>query len=407
MNINYPDLALYGFQIISFYFLCYSFYWMMTLFIGSFYKEPEAQSFPMKDRWLVVLPAYAPNSTFFEVLKSIRDNQPPNAVEMKTYVLFQNTNAKFIDQCYQKMDFLCNHKSFHNQKGNSYVHALKFICHQITSDNQLKMFDPTHIILLDKDNIIAPDFFYKLYALRGNEYDLIQGKRLPLSHVNGVTSYDQISESLNDMMMRQYRVKMGWLPELSGSGFLVDKRLFIKGINKLDENNPGMDKNLLINWLLNFNDIKACFSNSTIVYEEKTDDIEVLGAQRTRWFAEQYQTLATYFSQLVLKSISSLRLELLDYVFALSRPPRSIHLLIVPTLLIIELAAFKISILNLLSFLFLSFGIILFLTNQRLWRAAFQVLKMFPSLIISNIRSILKIGGQTKGNFIHTERKDK
>ncbi|MBD0401381.1 glycosyltransferase family 2 protein [Flammeovirga sp. EKP202] len=407
MNINYLDLAHTVFQFISFYFLCYSFYWMMTLFIGSFYKEPETSSFPMKDRWLVVLPAYAPNSTFFEVLKSIRDHQPPNFVEMKTYVLFQNTNAKFIDQCYKKMDFLCNHKSFHNQEGNSYVHALKFICHQITSDNHLKLFDPTHIILLDKDNIIAPDFFYKMYALRGNGYDLIQGKRLPLSHVNGVTSYDQISESLNDMMMRQYRVKMGWLPELSGSGFLVDKRLFVKGINKLDENNPGMDKNLLINWLLNFNDIKACFSNSTLVYEEKTDDIKVLGAQRTRWFAEQYQTLAAYFTPLVVKGITSFRFEILDYVFALSRPPRSIHLLVVPTLLTLELALFQTSIFNLLSLLFLVFGLILFLTNQRLWGAAFQVLKMFPSLILSNLKSILKIGSQTKGNFIHTEREEK
>lgn len=404
MTIESNIVAYNILQLISIYFLFYSIYWVATLAIGAFYKERKPKvSTKLDDRWLIVLPAYSPNSTFLEVITKIRENRP-NDIELEVYVLFQNTTSKFIDSCYQKLEFLCNHKSFGKMKGNSYINALKFICYQIENDNKLKDFDPTHVILLDKDNIIADDFFEKMIGYRKAGYDLIQGRRLPFSSQNGVASYDQISEALNDMMMRQYRVVRGWLPELSGSGFLVSKSAFISGINSLDVNNPGMDKNLLINWLINNEKINACYTESTIVYEEKTDDLEVLGAQRTRWFAEQYQTLGTYFWRLLLNGFRHFRLEVLDYIVALSRPPRSIHLLLVPILFLLEFLIFKKIGANLISFAFIIIGVVIFLTKKKLWKAAFQVLMIFPSLIFSNLKSILNIGSKTKGNFIHTER---
>ncbi|MBB6460219.1 glycosyltransferase [Flammeovirga kamogawensis] len=393
-------LILLLYFILGGYLLFYCTYFMSTLVIGSFYKTKYDQHLTNKhDNWLIIIPAYNPNSILLKVLESIYKFSPKN--DYQVFVLFQNADQKIIDKSIANYTFEHDEKSFDPKLGNTYVQALKYINSSIKNKE-----DFTHVILLDKDNIVDENFFSILATIRANGFEYIQGKRLPLALKNGVASYDAISEELNNVTLRNYKAALNWMPELTGSAFIIKQNLFYNGIENLDLKNPGMDKNLFLEWLLNSKEnIKSTYTDKALVYEEKTDDIKVLKQQRTRWFAEQYLTAFAYSKKLISRFIKTGRLEILDYTISIFRPPRSVVYLILPLFFILERIFIPQYYLFTLSTLFLCIGTVLFLIKRKLVKVFLSFIFSAPKIIISNIRSLSNIfNKKISGIFIHTER---
>ncbi|NLR94582.1 glycosyltransferase [Flammeovirga agarivorans] len=390
--------------IIGVYLIFYCSYLSFTLIVGTFYKKKVGDSYntPNDDRWLIFIPAYKADHVLIKSLESINVYAP--LVEFKIVVLFQETPEDIIKEA-NNYEITMLNQSFSSDKGNTYIQALKYFNEWLKKDEMISEYSPTHLVLLDKDNCVGEHFFSELLKFRNVGYEYIQGRRSALNLRESVGHYDEISERLNDVSLRNYKCALGWNPELTGSGFIISMDFFINGIDHLSLNNPGMDKNLFLEWILGDKKPKGIYAREAILYEEKTEDIEVLKQQRSRWFAEQYMTAFQFLPRLLKQIFFKFDIEALDYLISIFRPPRSILMLITPLLSLLELLFFRTYYLFTISFLVLLIGGIVFILGNGLSHSFSSLIIRLPHIIMSNLYSLLSIfSGKAKGNFIHTER---
>lgn len=376
--------------------LLYAIYYAGLVEVGMSHRaKPNNTDF--QPNTLVVLPAYKPSQLFIQVLKQLEEALPN---DYSVLVLFQEANQEIVDQAnaeFSQFDIQC--ESFSHLGGNSYQHALKYIATYASQIENLQ-----YVMLLDKDNLVTPTFFPELHHYGSSELDIIQGKRASLNSNGNIKFFDTISEILNDTMFRSAKCKLGLPLEISGSGALIKKDLFIHAILNLDPKAPGFDKNFMVNAILGQSNLKTQFVPTAILHEEKTSNLESYKNQRVRWFGEQYYNALINGPKL----LASRKLMALDYFITLIRPPRSIMFAILPLAAALEFTAMILgwsnSIYSIVAAVLVfvsSFGLV---AKHNLTGQAFKAAISFPALLISNIKSVMgSLQKRNLGKFIHTD----
>jgi hypothetical protein len=397
---------------LSAYLLFYSLYWLILTLFGLPHFQPKSgvknQSNP---ELLLVLPAYKPGNIFYRVLDSI--SAAIKGRNIKVLVLFQECDDQELIAYAKASNFFVQEKSFANEEGNTYQHALKYITQQITRGRNRNICRPEFVMLVDKDNLLSLDFFSSIPQGIYDRFDIIQGKRKAIQSTGAIALFDTISELLNDMMFRRAKVRIGGMIEISGSGALIETDLFIQTINKLDPQAPGFDKNFMANLLTSKRDIRSIFWPESVLLEEKTSDINSYNPQRVRWFGEQYYNAIYNAKPLLAAALRYKRFAALDYWITLCRPPRSIQVMIAPFLAIAELAWFAYSNewyftipLFTLSFVVLAISVLIFLSSEKLVSRAVMNSLSLPLLAWRNLLNAAKsIRKENQGKFIHTSHK--
>lgn len=169
---------------------------------------------------------------------------------------------------------------------------------------------------MDPDNYMSISSLKRLIEFRISGVDVAISRRKSYSKDTSTSLFDGMSERLNDYMFRRSKSMLGFHPELSGSGMLMDTNLFTQAVIKLDRKSPGMDKQLLIRMMLEKSDLKISYDEDAIVLDEKTEDSEAFNRQRMRWFGNQYYCAYTFGRKLLL----SRKLSFVDYGISLWRP---------------------------------------------------------------------------------------
>jgi cellulose synthase/poly-beta-1,6-N-acetylglucosamine synthase-like glycosyltransferase len=401
------DIGVLLISLLGAYLLFYSFYWMSSVILGATYKSPSLKPLHTGNEILVLLPAYKPNAVFIEVLHSLK-KAIKSRTDIKPIILLQQADIGIADQVKQ-FGYHVVEKDFSQEKGNPYHHALKFVMTHIEAKKSEGLWSPTHIAILDKDNIVAEDFFRELERGFQAGYDLVQGQRLPFSQNTSTQSFDAISERLNDMMFRAAKSKLGLMLEISGSGFGVRYNLMQNAVDTLDFIAPGMDKNLMVGLLKQ--NVKSLYVPSAKVYEEKTASEESFKKQRTRWLGVQYYIAMHYGLKLVQIALLNFRFSAMDYAISLWRPPRSVQLALVPVLAFFEvlsLAVFStlpypVPFMS-LSLLMLAVAFVVFILKEKMWGSVQDLVVHFPKLALGNLQSALEgIKPKHRGSFIHTD----
>ncbi|ACF12859.1 Glycosyltransferase-like protein [Chloroherpeton thalassium ATCC 35110] len=396
-------------MVIVAYFFFYSFYWMATILFGVLYKPPKfdsKSSSEVKDI-LVLLPAYKPNRFFLTVLESLTKSIEGQS-HIKPIILLQEASPD-LSLAVKQFDFYTLEKAFSHLSGNPYHHALKFLSAHIAAQTERGIWSPSHVVILDKDNLVDGDFFHELEAGFKSGYDLVQGQRLPLAAQNATQSFDATSEALNDVMFRAAKSKLGMMLEISGSGFGVRYDIFADAVAGLDGVAPGMDKNLMVG-LLKHN-LKSVYNPRAKVFEEKTESEAAIKKQRTRWLGVQYYIAMRYGWQLILFGLKTGRLSPIDYAISLYRPPRSLQLFVVPILAVAESIILAIygklpysipGMLLSLGMLFIAF--VLFISHTNGWKNLSAMMFKLPKFALNNLFSMLEgVKSKNRGKFLHTE----
>ncbi len=376
--------------------LLYAIYYAGLVEVGMFYSAKPTKA-DFQPNTLAVLPAYKPSQLFIQVLKQLETALPNN---YSVLVLFQEANQVITDQAkaeFSQFDIQC--ESFSHIGGNSYQHALKHVANYASQIKNLQ-----YVMLLDKDNLVTPTFFTELHHYGNSELDIIQGKRASLNSNGNIKFFDTISEILNDTMFRSAKCKIGLPLEISGSGALIKKDLFIHAILDLNPKAPGFDKNFMVNAILGQSNLKTQFVPSAILHEEKTSNLEAYKNQRVRWFGEQYYNALINGPKL----LASRKVMALDYFITLIRPPRSLMFALLPLAASLEFTAMILgwsnSIYSIVAAVLVfvsSFGL---LAKHNLIKQAFQAAISFPALLISNIKSVMgSLQKRNLGKFIHTD----
>ncbi|PWJ38508.1 glycosyltransferase [Sediminitomix flava] len=394
------------YYVISIIILFYSFYTFLTLFLGSLYKSERVPKNFKYDysNWIVFIPAYKPSHQLIQVIEKVKKYSE----DITVYVLLQESSEEIRNEVLE-LDCIVEEKTFKGVVGNPYHEVLRYMCNQLEFWNRSKKLDQKDfIVLLDKDNLVTEDFFKELAFKLEQGYDLVQGRRVAISDASSGEVYDSFSENLNDLMFRASKSLLKGTPELSGSGFVCKRELFQIACQNLDRKAPGMDKNLLIQMMMQKPYPKIVYQPSAILKEEKTAEVEDLKQQRIRWFGNQYFNAIKYVEKLIRRK----RWETFDYAVTLWRPPRSVLFALVPFFAGIEilgLVLFPTSfyLLNIASLIFLTLGVIVFATQYPSFLLKFKTLMMkFHKIVLNNLWSVKEgIDKKNQGKFINTKHK--
>ena len=373
--------------------LPFALYRMVLVVAGTMYKD-QTGNISTLPSIKVLLPAYAPSPIFIDVLSQLK--KAIATYDIDVFVLFQNADQSIVEAS-ATFGFRSEHRNFDHRRGNGYHHALKYLCgYELDSDSH------AYTMILDKDNLIAPDFFERLAKLDLTNFDVLQGIRKPINIDSDFQLFDAISERYNDLMLRSGKCVLGGVPELSGSAALIRTDLFKQIIDQLDPKAPGFDKNFMVHLLTNPDAPVASYDRQLIVHEEKTANEANYRSQRLRWFGEQYYNAFHSTGTLLGKFLSKGRWTCLDYWMTLVRPPRSLQLVVSCLLFTADLLTGGPGMAS-LPFLFNAFSFIVvafpFLTRQRLQLLISGTWKVIKGNLLTSI-SCLR--AKYLGRFIHT-----
>lgn len=322
--------------------LFFAAYGLVLVTSGLTYKNIESPYEPLPSIRLI-LPAYKPDKTFLKVLESIKKAKKNHPIDV--FILFQEADEKIINAS-KDYGFEYVEKAFSHLAGNSYRHALQYLC-----EHHINEHTHEYTLILDKDNIMDSDFFDRLTRCSLSSHHIVQGARKPLETTQGIQLFDAISERYNDLMLRKGKLKLGGVLEISGSAAVIRSKLFKYAINQMDEQAPGYDKNFMVKLLTGPVKLKTTFNDQLIVREEKTAEVENYEAQRLRWFGEQYYNAFFNSKDLLKAAFLHGKFRSLDYWLTLIRPPRSLQLIACLLLVLLDLLDLQLSYLS-LPFLF-------------------------------------------------------
>lgn len=378
--------------------LFYSLYMFLGIVFGMFYKNPNHETSSAKitnHKLLVFYPAYRPDEQFIRTL--IQQKKSLRNLNASVYVLAQQAEPAINKKIIELADFV-DSRSFSELNGNSYHHALEYAVGRMEEFGEWDS-----ILLLDPDNLIDEQSIKRLIAGRisGNHVSL--SRRKSYQQEGATSMFDGISERLNDYMFRRAKQVLGFVPELSGSGMMMELPIFSDAVKLLDKKAPGMDKQLLIHMMLGNKDLRISFDDEAIVLDEKTNAEDQFGRQRLRWFGNQYYNAKKFG----LKLLGSSNLAHIDYGITLWRPPRSFQVVGITLLLPIDLLAYWFGWTELpfiaLSAILSNAAIFLFLWKEGVLGQV--VLSIFPILktaLKNGWLAFQSVNKKNQGVFIHT-----
>lgn len=255
-------------------------------------------------------------------------------------------------------------------------------------------------VVLDADNIIAPDFLSRINQAMERGWLVVQGHRTAKNTNTSTAVLDAISEEINNHILRKGHRVLGLSSALIGSGMAFEYRLFKEVMGQI-HTLGGFDKELEMRLLRQR--VRIEYLDDAICYDEKVQNAAVFEKQRTRWIAAQVKYLRLNFVPGVQHLLRG-NIDYFDKVFQNMLPPRIMLLGIVvlatcltwPIWGVSTLAWFATSQLVMV-------GVTFYISTpselrQKLgWRELSQV----PALFLRFVRAILKIGEAQK-KFLHT-----
>lgn len=173
------------------------------------------------------------------------------------------------------------------------------------------------VVILDADNIAAPDFLQKINDAYDFGIQAIQVHRTSKGVTTDVSVLDRASEEINNSIFREGHVRAGLSSALIGSGMVFDYDWFARQIPRVTS--AGEDKELEL--LLLKDNVYVEYLSDVYVYDEKISDTSAYYRQRRRWIAAQFDLLGKGIRYLP-QAILSGNLDYCDKIYQWLLPPR-------------------------------------------------------------------------------------
>ncbi len=182
-------------------------------------------------------------------------------------------------------------------------------------------------LILDADNVMAPDFLCKINNAAVSGCYAIQGHRAAKNKNTKFAILDAISEEVNNHIMRKGQVALGLSSAVIGSG-MAFSYLYLKQVMADIDAVGGFDKELEMTLIADNH--KIVYLDDAIVLDEKVQKSEVFASQRTRWVAAQIVYLKKYW----LRGLLNLFARRFDYA------NKVMHYALIPKVILIGTLTF-------------------------------------------------------------------
>jgi cellulose synthase/poly-beta-1,6-N-acetylglucosamine synthase-like glycosyltransferase len=361
---------------------------------GIFYRQPELPVPKMIRKIAVLIPGYKEDEVIVEVaMDALKQEYPADRYDVVVIAdSFRTETLETLRTLPIKVIVVNFDKSTKSK-------ALNKAMEQLPGDYDIA-------VVLDADNLMAPDFLTKINAAFGAGFIAIQGHRTAKNMNTSLAVLDAISEEINNHIFRKGHRVLGLSSAIIGSGMAFDYQFFknmmlnIKAIG-------GFDKEIELKMLKDGHTIE--YIDDALVYDEKVQKAEVFSNQRRRWLSAQLH----YFRQDFFNSLKALltkgNIDYFDKAIQFIQPPRVLLLGAVTILTVVfSLINLIAGIAPTLTYLWL----ILFLTcitafvfsvPRVFWnKNTLKALASLPKGMLLMMGSLLRIRGANK-QFIHTQ----
>jgi len=198
--------------------------------------------------------------------------------------------------------------------------ALAWLWQEIAPD----VADCDYVLILDADNVVAPNFLREMNEAFGCGDRVVQSaRRAKNAHDTWTSELDAVSEALWNRLDQAGRARLGLSASIAGSGMAFEREVFDWLVRA---GGPGLLEDIEWQARLSLAGIRVGYAESACVYDEKTGNAAQLGRQRKRWVAGIVVAARQYGIRLFTTGIRSGNLSQLMAAFAVSKPPRSILL---------------------------------------------------------------------------------
>ena len=278
------------------------------------YEKREARS---KASFLVLFPAYHEDAVILNSVKTFLQQDYPKdqyQVAVISDHMSDETNAQLaalpitlLQPAFEK-----------SSKAKALQYAIQNLRPSLITHH-------SHVVILDADNIVAPDFLTRL-SLIANRQEAIQCHRTAKNADNDIAALDGISEEINNSIFRRGHNRIGMSSALIGSGMCFDYEWFCENVNHLDS--AVEDRELEA--LLMKQRIFIRYAEDIYVMDEKVSNSDNFQRQRLSWMTGQVQALFLMLPYIP-KAVATLNINYIDKTIQQALVPRSI-LLVLTTL---------------------------------------------------------------------------
>lgn len=272
-----------------------------------FYKQKTYNDNGNMKSIAVLIPGYKEDAVIIEVAKlALEQEYPKNLFDVviiadsfkeETLAVLKTLPIKLIEVSFEK--------STKSKALNKAMETLK------------NVYDIA--VVLDADNVMAPDFLKKINAAFEYDFIAVQGHRTAKNTNNSWAILDAISEEINNNIFRKGHRVLGLSSAIIGSGMAFRYQYF-KSLMATVTAIGGFDKEIELKMLKEGR--KIVYLNDAIVYDEKIQKAEVFGNQRRRWLSAQFH----YFRKDILNASKDLILkgnvDYFDKAIQFIQPPR-------------------------------------------------------------------------------------
>jgi cellulose synthase/poly-beta-1,6-N-acetylglucosamine synthase-like glycosyltransferase len=374
-------------------------YIFIFAFLGIFPYRRKVQPTANLRKMAVLIPGYKEDTVILEVAEaSLNQTYPSESFDVVVIAdSFQPETIAALKKMPIKVIEVVFEKSTKSKALNAAMAA-------IGDDYQVA-------VVLDADNIMAPDFLYKINQAFESGFIAVQGHRMAKNMNTTMALLDSVSEEINNHIFRKGHRVAGLSSALIGSGMAFQYDLFKKRMTEIKAIG-GFDKELELTMLRDR--IKIEYLDDALVLDEKVQKQAVFENQRRRWLSAQFVYFRRFALDGLIQFLTRFNIDYLDKVYQMIQPPRILLLGIMTILTAIMGAASLINYMWTSEFLALSFlcwFVVWILTvlafafsvNRKFYtKQTLLALLTLPMGFWLMFRSLFKLKGANK-TFIHTQ----
>lgn len=252
---------------------------LMVLFLvilaiaGVFRRNPVFQQAGRHRRIAVLIPSYKEDQVILEVAAdALHQDYPIESYDV--VVIADSLKPETVDILKAMPIRVIEVKFDKSTKAKS----LNFAMGALGNDYDIAL-------VLDADNLMAPNFLTLINNAFDAGYHAVQGHRVAKNMNTPVAVLDAISEEINNHFFRKGYRALGLSSSLIGSGMAFDYRMY-KSVMKTVDAVGGFDKHLEL--FFTRNRLMVEFLENAYCYDEKVQNFETLGNQRRRWLSVQF-----------------------------------------------------------------------------------------------------------------------
>lgn len=354
-----------------------------------FRHTPPVRPSAKKSRIAVLVPGYKEDQIIVNsALQNLGQTYPRDYYDL---VIIADSFGDSALKALRAMDVKVLEVSFElSTKAKSLNRALEF----------LSPHPPDLVVILDSDNVIAPNFLEKINAAHQSGLRVIQGHRTAKNQETPFAMLDALNEEISNNIFRKGHRVLGLSSATIGSAMAFEYAYYchlMRGV--LDT--AGEDKVIELKILKERHTIH--YLEDALVYDEKVSSGGDFSKQRRRWVGVQLDILRKYYADGVRELLLRGNLDYFDKVFQTFLIPKVLLIALMSVLGILGVLGLVNSLWAYLAALYFS-ALLLAIPRRFYNRKLLRAVLHLPVAVFQMLRSVAGIRRSTATEFEVTRK---